>query len=867
MSSRFDALANRYATTTSSTQHHHQHHLAITPTPEPVMDMELAELQQWQHMTRTVAHYTRHEQIGQGTYGQVYRATCRDTGQIVALKKMIIHHGSYWGMPQQLIREIKILKRLRHPNLLQMNEVVTSKGVEHLDPDDPINERDSNKGKDAPDVRESYKGNLFLVLEYMPHDLTGLMDVAYQFTPLQIKIIFYQLLQAIAYMHEQKYIHRDIKSSNILLDDRLGLKLADFGLARCIEPPILDQMQDRITHNMLELTNKVITLWYRPPEILLRTVQYGPAVDVFSAGCILAELMLGKPLFAGKTEMEQLNLIVDLLGTPSEDTWKYLQSLKKSSSRGSTSTVASEPPPSIDMGRNKTSRLRDKYEHKIPAVALNLLEKLLDWDPRKRSTAANALGHRYFWSEPAIPPNPMDWGVIHVPGGHFHEFQTKKKRRQAKAHAETIKEEALLKGLSEEEAKAEQDKKYKSLMKMVAEEGFDAFDKDGKTPAEREKSKSPTKERGSGGSGSKTSGSKGDKNSGRKSSRSRSQREEDGGDKREGKRPRKDSSGERRKRESNDERRQKKQLLRTEDRSTGSRGRDVFRDTDKRKTPMDPHMVPHQPVFHSQPAFPVDRPRDGWAHPGSRRPLAPEVDHSARQDFDAFRSRPEPSNQQHRREQPPPALMDRGFRDQPRRRDEGLLQDPLPDRRDRYVAPPRRDMTDTYYHNGGPHPSGPREARPAAPAVDPYARRSRSPDRRFADERRFANHRDREENYHSEKRRGEPSRNERRRDDGFGEMFERRHHQYEGGPDPRQHRDRERMDNVARRPPWREEPAATQYGRPRSPPRNDERGNPSNTHRSLPPREEFDDRRRFNEGDRSHGDRGQYDRNDRRHRR
>jgi serine/threonine protein kinase len=159
----------------------------------------------WQHMTRTIEHYERLDQVGEGTYGQVYRARCRDSGRIVALKKMRIQHGGYWGMPLQFIREIKILKRLQHPNLLRMIEVVTSKSVEHLDNDDPRGKNFQSKDK-ATDVRESYKGNLFLVLEYVDHDLAGLLDVAYQFTPVQIKCIFKQLLEALAFMHQNKYV-------------------------------------------------------------------------------------------------------------------------------------------------------------------------------------------------------------------------------------------------------------------------------------------------------------------------------------------------------------------------------------------------------------------------------------------------------------------------------------------------------------------------------------------------------------------------------------------------------------------------------------------------------------------------------------
>ena len=152
-------------------------------------------------------------------------------------------------MPPTVIREIKILKRLRHQNLVQMVEVVSSKGVEHLDEEDEVMEKHKISKKDRiVDAREGYKGNLFLVLEYVSHDLTGLMDVAYRFSEVQVKCIFKQLLEALQYMHDNKYVHRDIKSSNILIDHNYRVKLADFGLARCIEPPILDKIHECVNH-------------------------------------------------------------------------------------------------------------------------------------------------------------------------------------------------------------------------------------------------------------------------------------------------------------------------------------------------------------------------------------------------------------------------------------------------------------------------------------------------------------------------------------------------------------------------------------------------------------------------------------------
>jgi hypothetical protein len=268
----------------------------------------------WSDMTRTIYHYERIEQIGEGTYGQVYRARCKDTNEIVALKKIRVHHGIHWGIPPTVIREIKILKRLVHPNLVRMDEVVSSKGVEYLDTDDyhkgsdrnrssKNNNSTSNKqqqrsssssnknnkggqgddndddGKSSStnkntqiqitdtsieDAREAYKGNLFLVLEYVPHDLTGLWDIAYKFNEIEIKCIFKQLLDALAYMHSEKYIHRDIKSSNILIDRNFRLKLADFGLARSIEPPLLDKLHEYVSKkkNFLFSRNSLFYLYY-----------------------------------------------------------------------------------------------------------------------------------------------------------------------------------------------------------------------------------------------------------------------------------------------------------------------------------------------------------------------------------------------------------------------------------------------------------------------------------------------------------------------------------------------------------------------------------------------------------------------------
>jgi len=433
------------------------------------------------NMTRTIAHYQRLEQIGEGAYGQVYKARCKDNGQMVALKKLIIQHGGYNGMTPSVVREIKILQRLRHPRLVEMIEVVSSKGVEHLDEQDDhrtdYNHKKNDSKKDNSsksdsriiDAREGYKGNLFLVLEYVSHDLMALLDIRYQFSEVQVKCIFKQLLEALKYMHEQKYVHRDLKPANILIDSHHRLKLADFGLARCIEPPILDNLHDR--RSSLELTNKVVTVMYRPIEILLGATRYGYSVDMWSAGCILAELVLGKTLLPGKVEMDQIQLIFDLLGSPNKtDGLNDLPLLRAGK---------------VKIDKPKKSRLRDKYQNKMPSACLNLLEKLLELDPGKRLKANLALESRYFKSEPRAPDFPEQLPPLQLGNGEgdFHEFQTKKKRKEAKRLANAAKEEALEGGATEEEAESVFKGVYDEQMLRVQQEGMSAL----KTKEEVEK--------------------------------------------------------------------------------------------------------------------------------------------------------------------------------------------------------------------------------------------------------------------------------------------------------------------------------------------------------------------------------------------
>lgn len=226
------------------------------------------------------------EKIGEGTYGVVYKAKDKYTGELVALKKIRLEHEEE-GVPSTAIREISILKELQHPNIVRLRDVI------HLD------------------------SKLYLVFEYLEQDLKHFMDSLPpgKLDPLLIKSYLYQLLNGLAYCHANRILHRDLKPQNLLIDKRGFLKLADFGLARAFGIPVR------------HYTHEVVTLWYRAPEILLGARRYSTAVDIWSAGCIFAEMILRMPLFPGDSEIDELYKIFRALGTPNEQIWKDVCSL------------------------------------------------------------------------------------------------------------------------------------------------------------------------------------------------------------------------------------------------------------------------------------------------------------------------------------------------------------------------------------------------------------------------------------------------------------------------------------------------------------------------------------------------------------
>lgn len=299
---------------------------------------------------RRADSFQKLDKIGQGTYSNVYMARDLEHNKTVALKKVRFDNLEPESV-RFMAREIHILRRLDHPNVIKLEGLVTSR----------------------------MSCSLYLVFEYMEHDLAGLAShPGLKFTEAQVKCYMQQLLRGLDHCHSRGILHRDIKGSNLLIDNNGVLKIADFGLASFFDP-----------HQSQPLTSRVVTLWYRPPELLLGATYYGTAVDLWSTGCILAELYAGKPIMPGRTEVEQLHKIFKLCGSPSEDYWR------KSKLPHATIFKPQQP-----YRRCVADTFKD-----FPAPALALMETLLSIDPADRGSAASALKSEFFTTKP-LPCDP-----------------------------------------------------------------------------------------------------------------------------------------------------------------------------------------------------------------------------------------------------------------------------------------------------------------------------------------------------------------------------------------------------------------------------------------------------------------------------
>lgn len=308
--------------------------------------------------------YERLEKIGAGTYAEVYKARHRTTRQLVALKE--IHMEAKEGAPSTALREIAFLREIRHPNIVRLLEVIHT------------------------------EGQLVLVFECMRQDLKQLIDarpvskssLGAPHLPLwQVKSYLYQLLRGVCWCHENHILHRDLKPQNLLLDDRLQhLKIADFGLARGFGVPVSSY------------SHEVVTLWYRAPDVLLGATNYNTAIDMWSVGCIMAEMYHGVPLFAGKDNEDQLRRIFKTLGTPSAEQWPHLLALNGDPLTAPLNIDGTLRIPTMAAALpfHRPRPLSTIFPMMEPA-GLALLARLLDYRPSTRIFASDALAHPFFF--------------------------------------------------------------------------------------------------------------------------------------------------------------------------------------------------------------------------------------------------------------------------------------------------------------------------------------------------------------------------------------------------------------------------------------------------------------------------------------
>ena len=300
---------------------------------------------------RSVEEFERLNRIGEGTYGVVYRARDNKSGEIVALKRIRMEHEEE-GLPVCSVREISLLLTLSHKNIVQLREVVVG----------------------------SELTTMFLVMNYCEQDLASLIDnMKSAFTEPQVKCIMLQLLEGLKYLHSNYVIHRDLKVSNLLLTDKGCLKIADFGLARLIGQP------------MKPLTPKVVTLWYRAPELLLGGLSYDSSLDMWSVGCIFGELLLNKPLLPGKSESNQIELIANLIGSPNDSIWPGFSDLPLSKQ--------------MHFKKQPYNNLKEKLYWLSESGSL-LVNDFLTYSPHFRISAAQSLKSQYFTEKP-LPVEPI----------------------------------------------------------------------------------------------------------------------------------------------------------------------------------------------------------------------------------------------------------------------------------------------------------------------------------------------------------------------------------------------------------------------------------------------------------------------------
>ncbi|XP_062612344.1 cyclin-dependent kinase 11B-like [Saccostrea cucullata] len=300
---------------------------------------------------RNVEEFSCLNRIEEGTYGVVYRAKDKKTDEIVALKRLKMEKEKE-GFPITSLREINTLLKSQHMNIVTVREIVVGSNMDKI----------------------------YIVMDYVEHDMKSLMETMKQpFLMGEVKTLMIQLLKGVAHLHDNWIIHRDLKTSNLLLSHKGILKIGDFGLAREYGSPLK------------HYTPIVVTLWYRAPELLLGIKEYSTAIDMWSVGCIFAEFMTMKPLWPGKSEIDELNRIFKDMGTPTEKIWKGVKELP-----GMKKCTFAEHP---------YNTLRQRFGSYLTDLGFDLLIRFLTYDPTKRITAEDSLKYKFFEESP-LPVDP-----------------------------------------------------------------------------------------------------------------------------------------------------------------------------------------------------------------------------------------------------------------------------------------------------------------------------------------------------------------------------------------------------------------------------------------------------------------------------
>ncbi|XP_078341209.1 cyclin-dependent kinase 17-like isoform X3 [Crassostrea virginica] len=311
-----------------------------------------------------IESYTKLDKLGEGTYATVFKGKSRLTDNLVALKEIRLEHEE--GAPCTAIREVSLLRELKHANIVTLHDII------HTDK------------------------SLTLVFEYLEKDLKQYMDDCGNIMSMSnVKIFLFQLLRGLAYCHKKQVLHRDLKPQNLLINERGELKLADFGLARAKSIPTKTY------------SNEVVTLWYRPPDVLLGSTEYSTQIDMWGVGCIFYEMACGRPLFPGSTVEDELHYIFKILGTPTEENF-----------------------PGISKNEEFLSYNFSNYESenlinvapRLDSEGLDLLSTLLLYEAKRRASASEGMRHAFFNSfGPSVHRLPDSVSIFTIPGIVLHK--------------------------------------------------------------------------------------------------------------------------------------------------------------------------------------------------------------------------------------------------------------------------------------------------------------------------------------------------------------------------------------------------------------------------------------------------------------